>query len=96
MGIFQDQLYDQAAVQLEKGDLLLLYTDGITEAMAPAPRGGGPRPLVGTDRLDALLLDCGNASAAACVARVRAGVTAFSGNAPPGDDQTLIAIRCAG
>jgi len=96
MGILEGQPYDQAAVTLEAGDLLLLYTDGITEAMAPPVRGGGPRTLFGTDRLDELLLDCGGASAAACVERVRAAVSAFCGNAPPTDDQTLIAIRCAG
>ncbi len=95
LGIIEGQRYDQATVSLGAGDLLLLYTDGVTETMAPST-SGGPRVLFGTDRLDALLLDCGAASADGCVARVKAEVAAFSGNVPPTDDQTLIAIRCVG
>jgi sigma-B regulation protein RsbU (phosphoserine phosphatase) len=93
MGILEDQAYGQATVTLQSGDLLLLYTDGITEAMAPM-RAEGSRELFGLERLDAVLLDCGAASAAGCIERVREEVALFSENAPPTDDQTLIAIRC--
>jgi len=93
LGILDGQSYGEATVTLERGDLLLLYTDGITEAAAPA-RDGGSRELFGVERLDRLLLDCGAASAEACVGRVRAEVAAFCDTAPPSDDQTLIAIRC--
>ena len=93
LGILDGESYGQATVTLERGDLLLLYTDGITEASPPV-KGDGPRQLFGTDRLDRLLLDCGAASAEGCVARVRAEVAAFCENAPPTDDQTLIAMRC--
>jgi sigma-B regulation protein RsbU (phosphoserine phosphatase) len=93
LGIVDDQSYDQATVSLEPGDLLLLYTDGITEAMAPPAGAGGPRELFGTDRLDALLLDGGAGSAEGCIDRVRAEVGAFSGKAMPTDDQTMIAVR---
>lgn len=92
LGIDGEQSYAEATVTLERGDLLLLYTDGITEAMAP-PKGGS-RQLFGVERLDALLLACGATSAEGCIARVRAEVAAFSEHAPPTDDQTLIAIRC--
>jgi sigma-B regulation protein RsbU (phosphoserine phosphatase) len=93
LGILEQQAYGQATVRLEVGDLLLLYTDGITEAMAPR-QACGSRELFGVERLDALLLDCGAASAEGCVAAVRSAVAAFCANAPPTDDQTLIAIRC--
>ncbi len=53
LGILDGQKYCQTTVPLERGDLLLLYTDGITEAMAPAPSGTS-RELFGTDRLDDL------------------------------------------
>ena len=92
MGIFSGQTYQEAAVRLESGDLLLLYTDGITEAASPQKEDGA---IFGTDRLDKLLLDCTATSADECIARIRAEVSAFSENAPPVDDQTLIAIRCA-
>lgn len=93
LGILGSQEYAQATVQLEPGDLLLLYTDGITEAMAPA-RGEPRRELFGLERLDALLIDCKSCSTADCLDRIRAHVTAFSETALPTDDQTLIAIRC--
>ncbi len=93
LGILEDQEYRQATVVLEPGDLLLLYTDGITEARGPLAADGS-RPLLGLERLDRLLCDCGGAGAEECVARVRAEVAAFSDNTTPADDQTLIAIRC--
>ena len=92
LGIIDGQTYDESTVTLERGDLLLLYTDGITEAMAP--KAPGSRQLFGLERLDKLLLDCGAASADGCIARVRSAVAAFCGNQPPTDDQTLLAIRC--
>lgn len=94
LGIVEASSYDRSAVTLERGDLLLLYTDGITEAMAPST-GAGQRSLFGTKRLDQLLLDCRARGAEECIARVRSEVATFGEGAPPTDDQTLIAIRCA-
>ena len=97
LGIMEGQSYGQASVTLERGDLLLLYTDGITEAVAPpaaAGADGAAWELFGQDRLDALLLACGASSAFGCIERVCGEVAAFSADAPPTDDRTLIAIRC--
>jgi sigma-B regulation protein RsbU (phosphoserine phosphatase) len=93
LGIMTGQEYEQSTITLEHGDLLLLYTDGITEARGPLKDGDG-HELFGVERLDKLLLDCGASGAQECVERIRAGVAAFCGNAPPTDDRTLIAIRC--
>jgi sigma-B regulation protein RsbU (phosphoserine phosphatase) len=93
MGLTVEQSYDQATVTLQPDDLLLLYTDGITEAVA-APKAGEPRHLFGIERLDQLLLDCGCARAIECIERIRSEVASFCHGAPPTDDQTLIAIRC--
>ena len=73
--------------------MLLMYTDGITEAMSPR-RGAEARELFGVERLDELLLSCGASSAEGCINRIRSELAAFTENAPPTDDQTLIAIRC--
>lgn len=89
----RDRPYEQMTFALEPGDLLLLYTDGITEAMAPL-KGADHRELFGIERLDNLLLDCRASSAGECISRIRAALAAFSENTPPTDDQTLIAIRC--
>src|SRR4029453_14969703 len=57
MGIAEGEEYRQAPVAVERGDLLLLYTDGITEARA-AMDASGSRELFGNERLDELLLNC--------------------------------------
>jgi serine phosphatase RsbU (regulator of sigma subunit) len=80
-------------VQLEDDDLLLLYTDGITEAMAPL-NGADRRDLFGLERLDQLLVKCGRCTVQDCIKRVRESVTSFGDTTLPSDDQTLIAIRC--
>jgi serine phosphatase RsbU (regulator of sigma subunit) len=61
--------------------------------MAPLD-GAKSRQLFGTDRLDALLVDCAASGPQECISRIRTALANFSQNAPPGDDQTLIAIRC--
>ena len=93
LGVLDAQVYGESTMTLEPGDLLLFYTDGITEAMAPL-KGADHRELFGTGRLDQLLLECGSRTAEQCVAHIRVGVAAFCENAPLTDDQTLIAIRC--
>jgi sigma-B regulation protein RsbU (phosphoserine phosphatase) len=95
LGIMSGQTYDQSTLTLEAGDLLLLYTDGITEAMSPL-KAGESRQLFGTERLDKVLLECAARSPEECLGRIRAELAAFSETVPPKDDQTLIAIRCAG
>ena len=92
LGIMEET-YREGMLLLRPGDLLLLYTDGITEAVSP-PHPTAERELFGVERLDALLLACGPTSPADCIARIRTDLTAFTANTPPTDDQTLIAIRC--
>jgi sigma-B regulation protein RsbU (phosphoserine phosphatase) len=94
LGIMAEETYTQSQDQLESGDLLLFYTDGITEAAPPIKKGDTERNLFTLERLDNLLLNHGSDTAEACISRIRTEVAAFSENAPPGDDQTLIAIRC--
>lgn len=93
LGVLPDSTYSEARGQLKPGDLLVLYTDGITEAVA-RNRLPGPGTLFGTERLDEVLGACGQASAADCVERVRGSIEDYSGPDAPRDDQTMIAIRC--
>jgi sigma-B regulation protein RsbU (phosphoserine phosphatase) len=93
LGIEEGQVYEQSTITLERGDLLLLYTDGITEARVPS-KDAAKREMLGVERLDKMLLECARCSAADCVDRIRCEVGAFCENTPQLDDQTLIAIRC--
>jgi sigma-B regulation protein RsbU (phosphoserine phosphatase) len=93
LGIFDDEEYALAHVQLQRDDLLLLYTDGITEASPPHNKNSD-RELFGLERLDKVLLECGCIGSEQCLERVRCAVAEFTQEAPQGDDQTLIAARC--
>lgn len=93
MGVLEEETFDDATLTLQKGDLLLLYTDGITEAMAPET-SDGRRELFGQDRLDQVLIESACNSAEDCITRVRKAVSDFGQHSALMDDQTLIAIRC--
>lgn len=93
MGVLEDETFSDATITLQQGDLLLLYTDGITEAMQPAG-SDGRRELFGQARLDDVLIRTACKSAEDCVTTLRRAVGDFVQYTPLMDDQTLIAIRC--
>ena len=93
LGILGEQPYGETTVTLERGDLLVLYTDGVTETRAK-PDAAGEHAMFGVERLDALLLTCDGCPPVVCIPRIRTALAEFSDNAAPVDDQTLIAIRC--
>lgn len=95
LGILPDIGYSDERIAMEKGDMLVLYTDGITEAMAPK-RNGGSRELFGTERLDRVLLEGRGESAASSIALIQEAVEAYTDGAPANDDRTLVAMRCTG
>jgi sigma-B regulation protein RsbU (phosphoserine phosphatase) len=95
LGIFGDKAWRQEMVQLDPGDLLVLYTDGITEAHSE------PRLLFGEERLLASVraaLDMAGLqplSPQAIQDAILAEVEDFLGGAPPSDDIALIILqRC--
>lgn len=90
--VLEDFPYAQARLTLLPGDMLLLMSDGITEAMN---REGA---LYGRDRLNTLLEAHGgrNADAAALGNEVLAEVKTFEASADPADDQTLVLVSWRG
>lgn len=89
LGVLEGLPYGEETLSIERGDLLLFYTDGITEAASPASG-----KMFGTDRLDELLLGCDSLGPGDCIGRIQAELAEFCANAPPSDDQTLVAMRC--
>lgn len=87
LGIIPDPHFAPGELALEPGDVLLFYTDGITEAMNPE------RELFGDDRLAAVLRATHHQTPAAIVAAVLAAVNAFAGDAPQADDMTMVVIK---
>jgi serine phosphatase RsbU (regulator of sigma subunit) len=72
---------------LTRGDLIVLYTDGITEAM------NLDGDLFGDQALSAVLCATANQDPAAVRERVVRDVRAFVGEAEPHDDMTMVLVR---
>jgi phosphoserine phosphatase RsbU/P len=73
-------------VQLLRGDRLVLYTDGVTEAFNPADEAFGTQRLVDEVHVH------GGGTPAALVERICQSVTSFAGAAPQSDDITLTVL----
>ena len=87
VGLF-DQLKPKVRqATMRPGDLLFLYTDGVTEAVDAEERE------FGEERLLDLLSRSGGANAAESIAQVKAAVSEFSRGEPQFDDLTCLAIR---
>lgn len=82
-----DRITSDFAVPLERDDCLLLYTDGVTEALDSAGEEFGQERMMGAVRASA------QKGAAAIIERVIGDVREFVGSTPQHDDITLIAIR---
>jgi len=78
------------AVDLQPGDLILFYTDGVTEAMDLRSEEYGEVRLV--EQMRRIAASTG--SAADVVDALLRDVRAFAGRAPQHDDITIVAIRC--
>jgi sigma-B regulation protein RsbU (phosphoserine phosphatase) len=82
-----DRITRDVAVPLSRGDCLLLYTDGVTEALD----ANGFE--FGADRMTKSVLASASDGAAAMITRVIDDLRAFVGSTPQNDDITLIVIR---
>ena len=90
VGMFCQERYSSTRIDLRKGDRLLLYTDGLSEA-----RDGQNREY-GDHRLTTLLGECHKLSAVELVSRLRHDVNEFSSARPTSDDLTVMAIEMVG
>ncbi|MBI3923869.1 MAG: SpoIIE family protein phosphatase [Armatimonadetes bacterium] len=81
------ELIEERQIQFESGDAVLIYTDGITEAM---DRSGEE---FGLDRLKETMRNNGAPDTAAMVQNVEATIRAFVGTAPQHDDMTMVLVR---
>jgi len=90
LGINRAATYDDEGITLEPEDLLVIYTDGITEAMRP---GFDAPALFGTEGLDRVLSECGSDRTSDCAERVTKAIAAFTNDAAPTDDQTMLILR---
>lgn len=87
VGVFPLAAYESSSVALERGDILLLYTDGISEPENEYEE------MFGEDRLVETVLQSGSAPAAAIADSVFAAVNAWTFEPEYADDMTLMVIR---
>ena len=86
LGVLAEIEFADHAEELRRGDQIIFYTDGITEA--PSPDG----EMFGTKRLDEVLSEC-SAEPSEIIESVRSHLHAHTGGAAPSDDQTLVVSR---
>lgn len=88
LGMLRRVNYDTATAQMAAGDTLLLFTDGITEAMNPRLEE------YGEERLIALLsARASSLSVEELVGLVTQEATAYAEGAPASDDMTVLSVR---
>ena len=87
LGILPMTKYQEFRVRMEPGDILVLFSDGVTEAVNPADEDFGEQ------RLADLVASLRDRSAKEIVEAVHAEVARFTQGAPPADDITVVVAR---
>jgi phosphoserine phosphatase RsbU/P len=87
LGIDDTLQYAQKTIQLDPGDYILLYTDGVTEALDSEQRE------FGRERLLRVARQASASSARALLDSLEESILAFTSSAVPWDDITLVVAR---
>ncbi len=87
LGVLERVAAEQICLALQPGDVLLFYTDGLTDAMSASGEA------FGFARLRAALAEAQGLNAGQIAASILAAVDAFTGDEPPFDDQALIVMK---
>jgi serine phosphatase RsbU (regulator of sigma subunit) len=92
LGMLPGQRYEQDTVELAPGDVLVLYTDGITEAEGPQEDAEDDH-MFGEERLVDVVHASSGQSAARISEAVLRAVTEHAAGVPQSDDITLVVIK---
>jgi sigma-B regulation protein RsbU (phosphoserine phosphatase) len=87
LGMFEDVVYEEGEAVLERGQALLVFSDGVTETWSPDDQE------YGDDRLLEVATENLALDAAGLHERILASVDAFAAGRKPADDRTLIVIK---
>ena len=87
MGVTEGFPYQESTLKLEKGDMLVTFTDGVTEACDPNNN------LYGEDRLESLLATLRGNTAQEVTSAIDNAVNAHANGAEQSDDITIMAIK---
>lgn len=92
LGFLPDQQYMQQSVTLEPGDVVVLYTDGVTEAVCPSFEMSADG-LFGEKRLIEIVRNSTAMSAREIQSAILKAISSHTANAPQYDDITLVIIK---
>ena len=87
LGVVADASFEQQALQLYPGDLILLYTDGVTDATDGLGRE------FGMERLERILIDRRAASAIEIMATLEGAIDEFIGSSAQFDDIAILLVK---
>ncbi|MBZ0267996.1 PP2C family protein-serine/threonine phosphatase, partial [bacterium] len=90
LGVFPEATYEQGEVDLQPGDLLMMYTDGVTEASNAAG------DMYSEERLVDALVRLREHDAHAVHRHVLEEVRTFQAGVPPDDDLTVVVLKRTG
>ena len=93
LGFQPDQSYDQEVTQIEPGDVLVLYTDGITEAECEPSEEIVNDKFFGEERLKKIIEKNTMNSAREIQSAILTAVADHMKEAPQTDDITLVVIK---
>ena len=89
LGIIPMARYQEAQAQMQPGDVLVLFSDGVTEANNPAGDD------FGEDRLIELVSGMAESCAQDIVTAINRAVAVFAAGAPQADDVTVLVVKKA-
>jgi len=87
LGVMEDTPFEQQTVQMMPGDVLLLYTDGVPDAVRP----DGER--FEMPRLRQVVLDHGHRAASDLLSALSGSVAEFTGTSEQFDDMAVVVAR---
>jgi serine phosphatase RsbU (regulator of sigma subunit)/pSer/pThr/pTyr-binding forkhead associated (FHA) protein len=87
LGIIPHAEYREGRTQLNPGDVLVIYSDGVSEALGPTGEEFGP------ERLYDVVAQNVTASASGIRDRIESALTKFAQGTPANDDITLVIVK---
>jgi sigma-B regulation protein RsbU (phosphoserine phosphatase) len=87
LGAVENREYFSRTLSIGSGDVIVMYTDGVTESI------NAKEELFGEERLNAIIRKTARLSAQEILDRILSGVREFAGDMPQFDDITLLVIK---
>lgn len=93
LGMIGDMVYQQDTIDLAPGEVIVMYTDGITEAVSPGADEEDPEAMFGEDRLCEVIQRNRHLPASGIQDAILAAVADHTRGVAQSDDITLVVIR---